>query len=328
MDKYSKAVLADAKQEYTQQLIDFIKQPIHKGIQSIYDLARKKSSSKNLNTLKTFQLLLSKTPKWSDELIDSEVLKIKKACDCDYLEDLITAVFVTHTKILTSIKVKNKVENIDLNIPKISYFIHKIYIQCARNFWRQPWLFHTGYNSLDLQRNIIESEKIITESIKETIRVLLPVKSVLKQYLGNNFIDKDFDKYEDEDITSVISEHTKDNIRQLLKHEFGNNLQPISENKDFATMSISEEKIVNNKVDKEPNLSPENFDNRGDDEISIDNTTRIETAPHDTSTQIEEEDDVSDTQTRIEDISILNEVQSTNTNIENNFSFFDDAADF
>ena len=43
---------------------------------------------------------------------------------------------------------------------------------------------------------------------------------------------------------------------------------------------------------------------------------------------MEDEDIVSDTQTRIEDISILNEIKSVDTNIENNFSFFDDAADF
>ncbi len=324
MDKYTKAVLADAKQEYTNQLTDFLKEPIYNGIRSIYNLARKKSSNKKLNTLKTFQLLLSKTPKWSDELIDSEVEKIKQTCKCDYLEDLITAVFVTHTKILTSIKVKNKIENIDLNIPKISYFIHKIYVQCARSFWKQPWLFHTGYNSLDLQRNIIEAEKVIVEAIKETIRILLPVKEVLKQYLGNNFINKDFTRYEDEDITSVISEHTKNNIRQLLKHELGNNLTTVSENKDFSTISISEKK--NNK--KEVELSPENFDNRDDDEISFDNTTRIENRAIDTSTQLEDDDSISDTQTQFENTSILNDVKSVDTNMENNFSFFHDAADF
>ena len=229
---------------------------------------------------------------------------------------------MTHTKILTSIKVKNKVKNIDLNIPKISYFIHKIYIQCARSFWKQPWLFHTGYNSLDLQRNIIEAEKVIVEAIKETIRILLPVKEVLKQYLGKNFIDKDFAKYEDEDITSVISEHTKDNIRQLLKHELGGNLKTLSENKDFSTISISE------KQNTEPELSPERFDNREDDEISIDTATRIETTPIDTTTQIEDNDSISETQTQIEEMSVLNEVKSADTNMDNNFSFFDDAADF
>ena len=170
MDKYSKAILADAKEEYTRGLIDLLTETLYKGLQSIYDTARKTSKSNNLNTLKTFQLLLSKTPKWSDDKINKEVSRIKAAADCDYLEDLVTAVFVTHTKILISIKAKNKTDTIDLNVPKISYFIHMIYIQCARNFWRQPWLFHTGYNSLDLQRNLIKAENLIKDSILETIR--------------------------------------------------------------------------------------------------------------------------------------------------------------
>ena len=104
MDKYSKAILADAKEEYTRGLIDLLTETLYKGLQSIYDTARKTSKSNNLNTLKTFQLLLSKTPKWSDDKINKEVSRIKAAADCDYLEDLVTAVFVTHTKILISIK--------------------------------------------------------------------------------------------------------------------------------------------------------------------------------------------------------------------------------
>ena len=360
MDKYSKAVLADAKQEYTQQLTTLLIDPVYKGLRSIYDKARETSASNNLNTLKTFQLLLSKTPKWNDEKINIEVSRLKKVTDCDYLEDLVTAVFVTHTKILIAIKAKNKTDTIDLNVPKINYFIHMIYIQCARNFWKQPWLFHTGYNSLDLQRNMIKAEQLIKSSIIETIRKLLPVKDILRQYLGNNFIDQDFNKYAEEDITSTVSEQTKTTIRKLLKHELDNNLKTVSETNDFAKVTVSAEK----KIDYN-NLSPENFDNQTVEEdivIENDTTTQIEETlnkqdtatqieetlnKQDTATQIEEtlnkqdtatqteeiiedqpEDSVSETETVIENLSVLNDTTSTDTNMDNNFSFFEDAANF
>ena len=368
MYKYSKAELADAKQEYTRGLTDLLTEPIYKGLKSIYNRARTLSKSNNLNTLKTFQLLLSKTPKWSDDKISKEISQIKGVADCDYLEDLVTAVFVTHAKILISIKSKSKTDTIDLNVPKINYFIHTVYIQCARNFWRQPWLFHTGYNSLDLQRNLIKAENLIKESILETIRKLLPIKEVLQQYLGNNFIDQDFTDYTDDDITSTISEKTKTNIRKLLKHELDNNLKTVSETTDFSKVVISGNPTSGLTSD---NLIPENFDNRTVDDTSVvenndmsntklDTETPYEedqTNKQDTETQYEEvvdnidadadEDKVkmsksnpdvqlinktdeveSDTDTVIENISVFDDTDTVKTNLVDNFSFFEDAADF
>jgi len=382
MDKYSKAVLTDAKQQYTSGLIDMLTEPIYIGLTAIYKTARSTSKSNNLNTLKTFQILLSKTPKWDNDKVDKEITRIKTVTDCDYLEDLVTAVFVTHAKILISIKSRNKTDTIDLNVPKIAYFIHMIYIQCARNFWRQPWLFHTGYKSLDLQRNLIKAENLIKESILEAIRKLLPIKEVLKQYLGNNFIDQDFTDYSDEDITSTISERTRTNIKKLLKYELDNNLETIGETKDFSKIVVSDEFPPDVKY---ANLSPENFDNRTVEEPyikgvstnagtaalhlekdetatqydQIENNNDTETQydqvenNNDTETQYEEaNDDIlnehkiqktspmddqivepddtneSDTDTVFDSISVLGDTVSVETNLVNNFSFFEDAAEF
>ena len=60
---------------------------------------------------------------------------------CDWLDDLITAVFISHTKILTSIGTNSNNSNIDLVIPKITTFIHKCYINIAREIWKNPYFF-------------------------------------------------------------------------------------------------------------------------------------------------------------------------------------------
>ena len=247
MEKYSKAVLTDAKQEYTIELKKILVEPIYKFVRNIYNIAKKDSVINNLNTLKVFQILLAKTPTWNGKQIENETTKIIKESECDYLEDLLTAVFVTHTKILVSIKYNNPSKMLDLNVPKISHFIHRVLIQCARNFWRQPWLLHTGYTSLDLQRNLIESEKIIKDSINETIRDLLPVRELLKQYLGDNFTDENYSNYADDDITSVVSIRTKKNIKKLLKHEM-NTLLKEDTNEDFSRVSVAEPATENQEI--------------------------------------------------------------------------------
>ena len=76
----------------------------------------------------TFQNFLTRVPKWNSTIIEEETNRIVKSSGCDYLEDLLTCVHITQLKILTSIRVANKQKKIDINIPKLSDFIHKVYI--------------------------------------------------------------------------------------------------------------------------------------------------------------------------------------------------------
>ena len=86
-------------------------------------------------------------------VIDEKYNKIIEVSKCDWLEDLLTAVFVSHTKILTSINTnKNKNKKINLQIPKVDYFIHQCYIEVAREFWKNPYLFDDNVNNFEYQR--------------------------------------------------------------------------------------------------------------------------------------------------------------------------------
>ena len=235
MDKYSRALLADAKQEYTSQLISVLVEPIYEGIASMYAAAQhiSKRSRDSFNVLKVFQKLLSQTPTWDGDKIQAEFERIKKISKCDYMDNLITAVFVAHAKILTSIRLE-KSAAMDLNIPKGSFLIHNVYIEVARNFWKRPYLMHSEYSSLDLQRNLIEAEALIKECILETIRKLLPVRDVLNKFLNlepNNLNNID------DDIVSTVSDSTKKNVRSLLEYEM-NKTRIKHIDTDFSLISI------------------------------------------------------------------------------------------
>ena len=159
MNRYNLAVLSEAKAEYTNQLVNVIYPEIYVGIKSIYDAAYLYCNKNNdQSVLKKFQYLLSVIPKWNTDKINDEYRRILKNTDCDWLEDLITAVFVSHTKVLASIKNSKKSRSINLDIPSGSYFLHKCYIECARNFWKKPYLLHREYSPIDLQRNLSDSE--------------------------------------------------------------------------------------------------------------------------------------------------------------------------
>ena len=203
-------VLVDAKLEYTKQLTQIIIPFIFEGIKSIYTSTISMCKINNdKKLLMRFQEQLSQIPKWNQDIIDEEYNRIIENSKCDWLDDLVTAVFLSHTKILTAIKSGNKQNKINLKIPKIDHFIHKCYIESAREFWKNPYIFSNQVSQSEYQRNISDGHKIIGNCIEETIRKLLPVKNILKEYLGSNY----------EEDTSMLPENYKANLKKLVQKE-------------------------------------------------------------------------------------------------------------
>ena len=71
-----------------------------------------------LITLKYYSLsYFNKYQIKGDERPDEVALKIYKDSSCDWIDDLLTAVYITHTKILLSVGKNNNNKKIDLVIP-------------------------------------------------------------------------------------------------------------------------------------------------------------------------------------------------------------------
>ena len=183
------SVLVNAKEEYTKQLIQLLKPQLLSGLISIFNESKNVCSLKDEKefTLCRFQEMLSKIPEWNQAIIDEETTRIINEVQCDWMEDLLTAIFVSHTKILTTIRTTSKNKKINLIIPRIDSFIHKVYIEVAREFWKSPYLVDDrSISKLQYQKNLRECEGIIAICIEETIRKLLPVKEILREYLTND----------------------------------------------------------------------------------------------------------------------------------------------
>ena len=128
MEELNTPIFAQAKVEYTSQLVDILYPHMFDGVKSIYDESKLLYRSKGTAILLIFRELLEKVPIWNGEIIDSECSRIINNSNCDYIEDLITAVFISHTKILTSIGQNKSFQKINLTIPKTGTFVHKCYI--------------------------------------------------------------------------------------------------------------------------------------------------------------------------------------------------------
>ena len=139
--------LVEKKQEYTIQLVNVLTPLIYEGLQSIYQEVIKISTSDNI--LKNFQIFMQRIPKWNNDIINNETERIiNNTKSYLWLEDLIKATLKANIIILTynpSIRQQLKVDPSFYQNVKINDFIHKIYIECARELWNNPYLFYHQY---------------------------------------------------------------------------------------------------------------------------------------------------------------------------------------
>jgi hypothetical protein len=136
--------------------------------------------------LMTFQNLLSKVHQWNSVIVEEERRRIIERSGCNYLEDLITCVHIIQLKVLTCIRVGNKQKKIDISIPKLDHFIHKVYIHVARKVYTNVYLFEKNVNPLQTQKNARELEMIVQECILTAIRESIPTEAIIRAYMDES----------------------------------------------------------------------------------------------------------------------------------------------
>ena len=182
--KLNISVLVSARDEYIEQLKCVIVPLLIQGFNSIYADALRINEGKRV--IYKFQELLKEIPNWNQTILQEESKRIKKKCN--YIMDIVTAIFVSNVKILASIRLKGNNDNIRVKIPTSDIFIHSIYIEAAQQIFYDPFLFYHR-NKTSIQENKEQVRRIIRYSVDETIRQMLPFDDILKEYLANALND-------------------------------------------------------------------------------------------------------------------------------------------
>jgi len=185
MDDFSVSSLSESKNEWCARLLNILTPTISQGLKSIFDEAWKlcQDNREQDKYLMTFQNFLTRVPKWNQTIIDTEKTRIIETSGCTYLEELITAVHIIQLKALTCVRVGSKQKKIDIDVPAVSDFVHKIYIHAARKLYTNIYLFEKNIQPLQTQKNAREVEIVIKECILNTIRDSVPVESILRAYM-------------------------------------------------------------------------------------------------------------------------------------------------
>jgi hypothetical protein len=188
MDDFVLSNLQESRNEWCSRLVSILTPLILGGIRSIFNEAWKLclDNDEANKYLMTFQNLLSRIPKWNTSIIEEERKRIIERSGCNYLEDLITCVHIIQLKVLTCIRVGNKQKKIDISIPKLDNFLHKVYINVARKIYANVYLFDKNVTPLQYQKNTREIENIIQECILISIRESVPTEAIIRAYMDES----------------------------------------------------------------------------------------------------------------------------------------------
>ena len=219
MDDFVLANLHESRNEWCSRLVSIFTPLVFDGVRSIFNESWKLCIENDEvgKYLMTFQNLLSRVPKWNSVIVEEEKKRIIERSGCNYLEDLITCVHIIQLKVLTCIRVGNKQKKIDISIPKLDTFVHKIYIHVARKVYMNVYLFEKNVTPLQIQKNNRELELIIQECILTTIRESIPTEDIIRAYM-----DESVEQEEEviiENITELDDKNIQDSLENLEKIE-------------------------------------------------------------------------------------------------------------
>ena len=90
-------------------------------------------------------------------------------------------------------------------MPTNDSFVHSVYMNCAKQIYTNPYLY--SLNNYDpITDNTNEVYEIIEKATLDTIRNLLPLKSILDSYLGNALSSDDESDSDESELEPAVEE--------------------------------------------------------------------------------------------------------------------------
>jgi primosomal protein N'' len=154
--------------------------------QDMYNEATK--LSKGRKPLIMFQKVLKEVPNWSNQMSANHTSNI--ADRCAWFNDLLAAVFVACTKILSAVRLKTDNKKISLKLPTNEVFIQTCYNNVAKDLYKDPYIFH------DEQSEYVRDDQLtqrMSTCIEATVKELIPIQQILQTYMSQETRDIDLD---------------------------------------------------------------------------------------------------------------------------------------
>jgi hypothetical protein len=296
MDKLKEMLLMDPcyeqhivsiKDIYEEDLFSILVPAIYEGFQSLYKRAdqierkfiiasKRNPDIENPGILIIFQTLIKDIPNLNTHKIRAETDRIKSSTkSADIFDDLVKAVCKSNIVLLTyniDHKRKTLLQTKYHESIVIHDFIHSCYIQCAKKVYIQPELFYHKQEAIVINQNKRTCYALIRDSVKTAIRLMLPMKDILLEYITHKYEQKD---------RVVYNPYTQQNVGTLplgLVPNLGGNVQfnrMLGENantQNVPSLLMQEEFVdVNQMIDRDTGVNANTNTNNDGDSLLEDN---------------------------------------------------------
>jgi hypothetical protein len=231
MDDFNVSSLHESKNEWGARLLTILTPLVVEGFRSIFEEAVKlcRDNDEMDKYLMTFQNFITRIPKWNPNIIEQEKTRIVEKSACAYLEELVTCVHIIQLKLLTAMRTGQKQKKIDIDIPKLNDFIHKVYINVARKLYKNVYLFELGIPPLQTQKHNREMEVIIQECILNTVRETIPIEGILRAYLDESVEEEVIEDVKEQIIQEpvIIPNPALEETERLIEQQTGLTTVPV-----------------------------------------------------------------------------------------------------
>ena len=247
-------VLVTARDEYISQLMAILIPYFKTNFKKIFENSQKNSFIKY--KLRLFQEDLRDIQRWNEVTVDNRVRELIN--QYPYFAELLKAIFVINVKILSCVKTRSGGKGIKIEVPNVTLFLHKLFIEIARKLYYKPSIILSEDEDI---------EELVENVITEILRNQIPIQQILQEYLMDTFddsSDEDTDEPEEEEIPEETPEepHIDEPKEIQPEHEDMPIQQPPTTPTEENTLPQSYEN--NEHKPEQPHIDDENYSSNND----------------------------------------------------------------
>jgi hypothetical protein len=253
-------VLVEAKKELTKHIINRISPFFYEEFRKLHNKCIVDcNEAKKPNILEEFGKKLKNVPEWNQNLIDELFERLQQTCTRQILSNLIKSVWIANVQILSAVRMNKTETETEVNVPDPKRFVHKCFVECAREIYKDPYLFDPNVDTMQLHRNQRDLLKLISRSTKDGIRKMLPVEDILRQYLSTDTAAIAAGEISDQELKNILNDFEKDDTKK--------NKEESSDDDDVKRESVDEDDedfVPSTNSNREDDRKDESEDDKDD----------------------------------------------------------------
>ena len=177
MESQNLNILVAARDEYDEKMSNVMLPHVVSLFVEMY--GRAKADSKGNKTLILFQEYLRDIKNWNQGVLKEHTTAVTDSCA--YFRQLLTAVFVGHVKVLTSVRLKDETQKISIKLPKTDEFVFRVFEENAKVIYKNPYFMQDMTDEDDLFAHI---QAINVKVIRDVTKSMVPIQQILETYMN------------------------------------------------------------------------------------------------------------------------------------------------